>query len=122
MEQSIVGVVVFVFDGTARKKTGPKYGTKVNAFILHGIGIYSSKCMSRFLNISRYQGNIVHLDLHCLQRQDISGFSRTRVNVVHLVLCFKNIQRLKTAMLHSKREYLGEYLTTGLFDIYYLLK
>ena len=26
------------------------------------------------------------LDLHCLQRQDISGFSRTRVNVGALLL------------------------------------
>ena len=26
-------------------------------------------------------------DLHCLQRQDISGFSRTRVNVIAKFLC-----------------------------------
>ena len=27
------------------------------------------------------------LDLHCLQRQGISGFSRTRVNKVEMVQC-----------------------------------
>ena len=41
------------------------------------------------------------LDLHCLQRQGISGFSRTRVNLQHMR--YPYFKGEKTPFIHTKK-------------------
>ena len=44
------------------------------------------------------------LYLHCLQRQDISGFSRTRVkNIWYFEIFFKIFQRKQVLIFHVNR-------------------
>ena len=44
------------------------------------------------IQISRFLKKLTNLDLHCLQRQGISGLSRTRVN--HVMLKGPNLPKL----------------------------
>ena len=38
------------------------------------------------------------LDLHCLQRQDISGFSRTRINVQEMDCRYQRLDNFLSAL------------------------
>ena len=59
------------------------------------------------------------LDLHCLQSQGISGFSRTRVNIVtELLKClFLSFSALFDAVEHQDLDAVKEILETNGLDI-----